>query len=466
MKRFEKNDLFKITGIMVLLTAILTWLIPYGYFNSGELVKQEITRIGVFDFFTYGLLGAYYFTVLVTFILILCGFYQMLSKIPAYQQITDFLAKKLTGKEIIFATATSFVIAVLTSFASEYFVILAIVPFIIAICSKLKMDKLSTFAASFGGILIGIMGALYNSKIVGINNSTFGIEYKTGIGVRLILFALTFIAFSVFNILHMRKSLKDKKVEASEDLFAEKYDNKVKYTVWPLITVLAIALITIILAYFPWAKAFNIEWPSKALTGLQELTIFDHKIFSYILGNVSAYGEWDIFGIQVIMLIATLILKIIYNIKFDDILESYGEGFKKAGKLVVIMLLAYVVLEFSVMYPVLPTISNWLLGLTKGFNVIITYIVGLINALFTVEYQYTLNLIGTQLITLFADKANALAFIMQSTYGLVSFFAPTSAILLIGLSYLDIKYKNWLKYIWKFLVAMLVITIIIAFIVA
>ena len=92
MKRFEKNDLFKITGLMVLLTAILTWLIPYGYFNGGELVTQEITRIGIFDFFTYGLLGLYYFTVLVTFLLVLCGFYQVLAKIPSYQRITTSIS--------------------------------------------------------------------------------------------------------------------------------------------------------------------------------------------------------------------------------------------------------------------------------------------------------------------------------------------------------------------------------------
>ena len=144
MKRFEKNDLFKITGLMVLLTAILTWLIPYGYFNGGELVTEEITRIGIFDFFTYGLLGLYYFTVLVTFLLVLCGFYQVLSKIPAYQKITSSIAKKLKGKEILFATITSFIIAVITAFINEYFVVIAFLPFIITICSKLKMDKLST----------------------------------------------------------------------------------------------------------------------------------------------------------------------------------------------------------------------------------------------------------------------------------------------------------------------------------
>ena len=55
--------------------------------------------------------------------------------------------------------------------------------------------------------------------------------------------------------------------------------------------------------------------------------------------------------------------------------------------------------------------------------------------------------------------------ILQSTYGLASFVAPSSAMLLVGLSYLDIPYKDWMKYIWKFLVAMLVVIIVMAFII-
>ncbi|NLA43974.1 hypothetical protein GX865_07610 [Candidatus Saccharibacteria bacterium] len=54
---------------------------------------------------------------------------------------------------------------------------------------------------------------------------------------------------------------------------------------------------------------------------------------------------------------------------------------------------------------------------------------------------------------------------MQSTFGIAALIAPSSAILLVGLSYLEISYKDWFKYIWKFLVAMIVISIILMFII-
>ena len=71
---------------------------------------------------------------------------------------------------------------------------------------------------------------------------------------------------------------------------------------------------------------------------------------------------------------------------FDDFAESFGEGFKKSGKLVLVMLMAYLVLEIAVMFPVVPTIVDWFMKLASKFNVILGTIAGLFTSLFSVEY--------------------------------------------------------------------------------
>ena len=43
--------------------------------------------------------------------------------------------------------------------------------------------------------------------------------------------------------------------------------------------------------------------------------------------------------------------------------------------------------------------------------------------------------------------------------GLVQIIAPTSALVMLGLSYLEIPYKKWFKHIWKFFVIMLIFAI-------
>jgi uncharacterized ion transporter superfamily protein YfcC len=211
----------------------------------------------------------------------------------------------------------------------------------------------------------------------------------------------------------------------------------------------------------PWSTAFGLDWFTKATTSVTSAKVFGSTIFKYILGNVQAFGAWDIFGVQVLMLIAALLVKWIYHIQTNDFLTSFGEGFKKTGKLVVLLLLAYLTLEFAVMFPVIPTIVDWFMKLSSKFNVLLGTVAGLFTSLFSVEYQYTLSLIGQYLASGYTAYSKQIAIMLQSTYGLDMMFAPTSAILLIGLSYLGISYKEWFKYIWKFLVAMLAVILIV-----
>lgn len=461
----KKHDLIKVSGIMVLITALMTWIIPQSMFQNGEMVAGEITRIGLFDFFTYGFLGMYYFTVLVTFLFVLGGFYQVLSKTTAYHKLTDKLAKIFKRKEILFVLIVSFLIAAITAVVNEYFIILSIIPFIITILRKMNLDKITAFTTTFGSLLVGVLGSVYSTKIVGMNVNYLTIEYGTLLWVKLLLFGLTFLIFNTFNIIHIVKTLKsNKKDEQIEDLF-ETNDSTKKTRVWPLVVVLSLFFIILILAYLPWESVFKITWFADALNAITTFKVLDEPIFSYILGRVTAFGSWDLFAIQVLMVVVSIIIKLIYKIKLNDFFTAYGEGFKKFSKLVVILLITYLILEFAVMFPVLPTIVSWFVTLTDKFNVFLTTVAGLFTSLFTVEYQYTLNLIGQYLTITFDAYKEPLAIMLQSTFGLASMFAPSSAILLIGLSYLNISYKEWMKYIWKFLLAMFAVIIVLMLII-
>lgn len=459
-KKEKRLDLVKVSGLMVLITVLLTWIIPQGTFSGSSMSITEITRVGIFDFFTYGLLGMYYFTVLVTFIFVLGGFYQVLSRIGGYQSLIKKLGKLFKGKEILFSLIVSFIFTGISAVTNEYILLLAAVPFVLSIAKELKLDKLNGFNITFGAILIGTIGSMYSTKIVGMNVNYLGIEYSTLWYIKLIILVLSFAIFSTLNIAHLRKTLNTKENEKLVDEFVPTNVTE-KKQIWPVVIVLSIFAIISIMAYLPWSDVFGITWFETALESIQSFEIFDSTIFSYILGNINAFGNWDIFGIQALMIITTLILKWIYKLDLDEFLTSYGEGFKKVGKLVVLLLLSYLVLEFAVMYPVIPTIVDWFIGLSNNFSVFLTTVAGLFTSLFTVEYQYTISLIGLYLQSMFSDSVNQISLILQTTFGLASMIAPSSAIMLIGLSLCDIKYKDWLKYIWKFVLAIFVIVIII-----
>ena len=96
-KFFEKHDLVKISLIMILVTVLLSWVIKQGSFDAvGSFVlNKDYTRIGIFDFVSYGFSGLYYFTAFVSFFFVLGAFYQFLSKLGAYQKLTDKIAAKI-----------------------------------------------------------------------------------------------------------------------------------------------------------------------------------------------------------------------------------------------------------------------------------------------------------------------------------------------------------------------------------
>ena len=54
----------------------------------------------------------------------------------------------------------------------------------------------------------------------------------------------------------------------------------------------------------------------------------------------------------------------------------------------------------------------------------------------------------------------------QSVYGLIRIVGPTSVFLIIGLSYLEVPYKSWLKYIWRFVLELLIVVFVVLMLVA
>ena len=106
-------------------------------------------------------------------------------------------------------------------------------------------------------------------------------------------------------------------------------------------------------------------------------------------------------------------------------------------------------------------VATKLFGLTKSFNPYITTITSFITSIFHADLGYTSYLVGSILSTTYAESLNIAHTIYVTTYGLVQVFMPTSALLLVALSYMKIDYKSWFKYIWIFAAAMLVVLLIV-----
>ena len=59
------------------------------------------------------------------------------------------------------------------------------------------------------------------------------------------------------------------------------------------------------------------------------------------------------------------------------------------------------------------------------------------------------------------DFYDLLAIVYQSIYSSMLLVSPTSVLLLLGIYHLNIRFIDWLKYIWKYFLILLITDIII-----
>ena len=53
----------------------------------------------------------------------------------------------------------------------------------------------------------------------------------------------------------------------------------------------------------------------------------------------------------------------------------------------------------------------------------------------------------------------------QGIYGIFSVVGPTSLVLIFALSYMNVPYTTWLKYIWRFILALIVLVALVTLLV-
>ena len=139
------------------------------------------------------------------------------------------------------------------------------------------------------------------------------------------------------------------------------------------------------------------------------------------------------------------------------------KGAKRALGPAVIVVLLYTILVITTYHPFQLVIYKAILGITDGFNVFTTFVVGILSAFFNVDpaYAFQSSLPYLASIVTNADNYPIVAVVYQAAYGLTMLVAPTSLVLMGMLSYLKVPYSKWFKTIWKLALELLVLLLIV-----
>ena len=463
----EKHTLAKSILVFVVSGLLASWLFTSGMFQGSDFVDNDFTRIGLTDIGFMLYYSVYFMMDKIPLLLVVCGFYGVLSRISGYQKLTDSLASSFSKHPIVHSVIISTILFIFTSLFSQTLIVLLFIPFFVTVLSKMGMDKLTVFSITFGSALVGILGCTFGTDSIAAFNTYFGQEIDYAINYRYIIAAVAIVLYNFFIVMRVRKLALDTKKNAKKDadIFeVEKAPSKGKTKMLPAIIVLAISVIITVLGYINWNTIFGIEVFDKFHEWLIGLSVGEEfPVMQYILGaNVNAFGSFlYVFNILIVLLLVSALLAFLYKMKFDEYVESFYAGVKKMFKPLVFLVFANMIFAAGYMSgSPLNSAFNWILNLVEGFNPYLTSVVAFLTSIFHSDFGYISYTIGSFLTTVYADNLEIVHTIFVSMYGIVQIFMPTSALLVLGLSMMKIEYKEWFKYIWLYAVGMIIILLV------
>ncbi len=239
-----------------------------------------------------------------------------------------------------------------------------------------------------------------------------------------------------------------------------------QHNIWPFSLMFILFFVLLVLAYLPWVNGFGVNAFTDATKAVSEFELFGFPIFGKLLGTVNSFGNWTVVDMLLPMALIILFLALVYKVKVQDILDGALAGIKKALPLGLIVVLLYACLVIVTYHPFQLVIYKTLLGVIDKFGVVgalMSSLVAMLASIFNVDPSYTFQSVLIYLASVVTDNTvyPVIGVIFQAMYGFTMLFAPTSVILMVVLSYLDIPYTKWIKTIWKLLLEVLVVLLIV-----
>lgn len=472
----KKTKIFGIMMFTFLAAFLLSWVIPAGTFYNGEFTSGSISPVGIFDLVRLPISSMSYMLQYGLLLLAIGGFYGILNKTGVYSDFVESIVKKFKGKEKTFLIIVSIVLAVLSALTGLAFPLFVIIPFLVAVILSMGISKLTAMFATIGSLLVGLVGTLSRYGVsADINEQLFGFEQFTMFPVRLVFFVLLVAILVLFVVKFAKKDLekepakKDTKKVAKEEtkeeiILLEKNSVKGKSKV-PMIIISVITMLLIIVGMYNWEYNLGITWFSEIFTKLSEVTVGDFPIITSIFSMSKAIGTWGYMEAMMVLVFASFIIGWLYSVKIKDMVTTFAEGAKKLLPAAVIVSFVSVLLYIaagtsgeSFVY----TIINFLGKIGKPLETLGTGLIAMVSSLFFSDPYYLAALPMAAVPSIYANlSTDLMGLIFQVIYGLVMIIAPTSAVLVAGLAYFDISFKEWFKKVWKFLLVILGIVILV-----
>lgn len=519
-----KRNLLKAIGISFLVFVVLSWIIPVGTFDGSKLTTNGTDPVGLFDLVGVPVSTLLTFALYIVVFAAIGGFYGVLEKTGALSVWVENIKAKFTGKEKGFLIFTIIFFVVLSSLTGLTLPLFVLVPLFAMILFAMNYDKITAMVSTVGALLLGSVCSTYGFNVTGYTKNLLSLDMSNQIVAKVILLVVLTAALIFFVLkfgVKTEKKVAAKKVaEPKKEVKAEpkkvtkttkaapktatktaakkapakkattkttatkkkttkntkslavtkdvkKVDTKKGVNTLPLIIIFVLLMLVTLVGLYNWYYAFEIELFNDIHTAIMGVKIGDYPIFENLLSGISQVGYWGNSEFVMLLVIASALTAWVYRLKFNEFVEGFIAGVRKMLPTAIYAALASVILTvlYQASYAGTGTLVDTLFaktfGLTDGFNVLVTGVASLFGSFFYNDLYYLLAGMSTYLIGFDADALSVAGLLVQSVYSVGMFIFPTSVLLIAGLSYFDVKFKDWFKFIWKFALAAFILILLV-----
>lgn len=459
----NKKSFFSIVLILFVLmifSIIITYIIPKGMFetiidaNGNTIIDynkfiplNDIKGINIFKgLFSFILVlfskdGLSLF-MLCLFLLIISGAFQIMNDNLGMKVIVNKLINKFKGKDNILICLMTLVFMMFGSFFGLFEEVLTLLPLIIMITLSLGYDSYLGFLICIVGTGFGFASAITNPFTIITASNIIGANPMSNLWFRILIFSIMYGLLLVFIFNHIKRIKKDPQLsptynndinKINNDFINENVNNE--------------------------NKIFNtyIIFLSLVLLSIISIT------------SISSLRGYTVVFLTIIFLIGGIISGLIINNDFKSTFKSFINGIVSALPTILLVLMAssikYILEEGNVIATIAHSISNLIEGRNIFVVSILIYFIILVLEFFisssTAKSIFIMGILSFVNIEL-SKELLVLIFVFGD--GFTNVLLPTSPVLLIALSMINMNYFTWLKkskylFIINFLIVFLLIFI-------
>lgn len=459
----NKKSFFSIVLILFVLmifSIIITYIIPKGMFetiidaNGNTIIDynkfiplNDIKGINIFKgLFSFILVlfskdGLSLF-MLCLFLLIISGAFQIMNDNLGMKVIVNKLINKFKGKDNILICLMTLVFMMFGSFFGLFEEVLTLLPLIIMITLSLGYDSYLGFLICIVGTGFGFASAITNPFTIITASNIIGANPMSNLWFRILIFSIMYGLLLVFIFNHIKRIKKDPQLsptynndinKINNDFTNENVDNE--------------------------NKIFNtyIIFLSLVLLSIISIT------------SISSLRGYTVVFLTIIFLIGGIISGLIINNDFKSTFKSFINGIVSALPTILLVLMAssikYILEEGNVIATIAHSISNLIEGRNIFVVSILIYLIILVLEFFisssTAKSIFIMGILSFVNIEL-SKELLVLIFVFGD--GFTNVLLPTSPVLLIALSMINMNYFTWLKkskylFIINFLIVFILIFI-------